>query len=44
MTNSARGLGIRTGQAAIVSGPHGTRPCRTAPRLAEIEAAIEAVK
>jgi protein-disulfide isomerase len=39
-----RGLGIRTGQAAIVSGPHGTQTLQDGPALAEIEAAIEAVK
>ena len=39
-----RGLGIRTGQAAIVSGPNGTRTLQDAPTLAEIEAAIEAVR
>ena len=39
-----RGLGIRTGQAAIVSGPHGTQTLQDGPTLAEIEAAIEAVK
>src|SRR5262249_25110404 len=40
----ARGLGIRTGQAAIVSGPAGTRTLQDGPSLAEIEAAIEAVQ
>jgi protein-disulfide isomerase len=39
-----RGLGIRTGQAAIVSGPQGTQTLQDGPSLAEIEAAIEAVK
>lgn len=39
-----RDLGIRTGQAAIVSGPHGTETLQDGPTLAEIEAAIEAVK
>jgi len=39
-----RNLGIRTGQAAIVSGPHGTETLQDGPTLAEIEAAIEAVK
>jgi len=39
-----RDLGIRTGQAAIVSGPHGTRTLQDGPSLAEIEAAIEAVR
>lgn len=38
-----RDLGIRTGQAAIVSGPNGTRTLQDGPSLAEIEAAIEAV-
>lgn len=39
-----RGLGIRTGQAAIVSGPHGTQTLQDGPTPAEIEAAVEAVK
>src|SRR3954453_19410073 len=39
-----RNLGIRTGQAAIVSGPHGTETLQDGPSRAEIEAAIEAVK
>jgi protein-disulfide isomerase len=39
-----RNLGIRTGQAAIVSGPHGTETLQDGPSLAEIEAAIEAVR
>lgn len=39
-----RDLGIRTGQAAIVSGPNGTRTLQDGPSLAEIEAAIEAVR
>jgi len=39
-----RDLGIRTGQAAIVSGPVGTRTLQDGPSLAEIEAAIEAVR
>jgi len=38
-----RELGIRTGQAAIVSGPSGTRTLQDGPSLAKIEAAIEAV-
>jgi protein-disulfide isomerase len=38
-----RELGIRTGQAAIVSGPGGTRTLQEGPSLGEIEAAIEAV-
>jgi protein-disulfide isomerase len=37
-------LGIRTRQAAIVSGPRGTRTLQDGPSLAEIEAAIEAVR
>ncbi len=37
-------LGIRTRQAAIVSGPHGTRTLQDGPSLAAIEAAIEAVE
>jgi hypothetical protein len=37
-------LGIRTRQAAIVSGPRGTRTLQDGPRLAEIEAAIEATR
>jgi protein-disulfide isomerase len=37
-------LGIRTRQAAIVSGPHGTRTLQDAPSLVAIEAAIEAVE
>ncbi len=43
-TNSARDLGIRTRQAAIVSGPDGTRTLQDGPSLAQIEAAIEAVQ
>lgn len=39
-----RELGIRTGQAAIVSGPNGTRTLQDGPSLGEIEAAIEAVR
>src|SRR3954451_15421871 len=39
-----RNLGIRTGQAAIVSGPHGTETVQDGPSLTEIEAAIEAVR
>jgi protein-disulfide isomerase len=38
------GLGIRTRQAAIVSGPTGTRSLQDGPTLAQIEAAIEAVQ
>lgn len=38
------GLGIRTRQAAIVSGPGGTRTLQDGPTLAQIEAAIEAVQ
>lgn len=37
-------LGIRTGQAMILNGPHGTQTLQDSPSLAEIEAAIEAVK
>jgi protein-disulfide isomerase len=37
-------LGIRTGQAMIVNGPGGTQTLQDSPTLAEIEAAIEAVK
>ena len=37
-------LGIRTRQAAIVSGPGGTRTLQDGPSLAQIEAAIEAVQ
>lgn len=37
-------LGIRTRQAAIVSGPNGTRTLQDGPSLAEIEAAIAAVQ
>lgn len=37
-------LGIRTGQAAIVSGPEGTRTLQDGPSLGQIEAAIEAVR
>lgn len=36
-------LGIRTRQAAIVSGPAGTRTLQDGPTRAQIEAAIEAV-
>ncbi|MDX6601219.1 MAG: hypothetical protein QOF13_421 [Solirubrobacterales bacterium] len=39
-----RDLGIRTHQAAIVSGPRGTRTLQDGPSLAQIEAAIEAVQ
>jgi protein-disulfide isomerase len=39
-----RDLGIRTHQAAIVSGPRGTRTLQDGPSLAQIEAAIEAVR
>ena len=44
LTETGRDLGIRTGQAAIVSGPSGTRTLQDGPSLAEIEAAIEAVQ
>lgn len=37
-------LGIRTGQALIVSGPEGTRTLQDDPTLAEAERAIEAVR
>ena len=37
-------LGIRTRQALIVTGPHGTRTLQDGPSLSRIEAAIEAVK
>jgi protein-disulfide isomerase len=37
-------LGIRTRQAAIISGPSGTRTLQDGPSLAQIEAAIEAVR
>jgi protein-disulfide isomerase len=37
-------LGIRTRQAAIVTGPHGTRTLQDGPGLGQIEAAIEAVR
>jgi protein-disulfide isomerase len=39
-----RGLGIRIRQAAIVTGPNGTRTLQDGPSLAEIERAIEAVE
>jgi protein-disulfide isomerase len=38
-----RGLGIRIGQAMIVSGPGGTRTLQDNPRLNRIEQAIDAV-
>ncbi len=38
------GLSIRTRQAAIVSGPGGTRTLQDGPSLRQIEAAIEAVQ
>jgi protein-disulfide isomerase len=37
-------LGIRLRQAAIVSGPSGTRTLQDGPRLGQIERAIEAVR
>ena len=37
-------LGIRTGQAAIVSGPNGTQTLQDSPSLAEIEQAIAEVE
>jgi hypothetical protein len=39
-----RGLGIRIGQAVIVSGPGGTRTLQEGPGLSRIEQAIEAVR
>ena len=39
-----RQLGIRTGQAAIVSGPSGTQTLQDSPTLGEIERAIEEVR
>lgn len=39
----ARELGIRLGQAMIVSGPNGTRTLQEAPSLAEVERAIDEV-
>lgn len=36
-------LGIRTGIATIVNGPHGTRTLQDGPALSQIERAIEAV-
>lgn len=38
-----RNLGIRAGQAMVVSGPGGTRTLQDGPGLAQIERAIEAV-
>jgi len=38
-----RGLGIRAGQALIVSGPGGTETLQDNPRLSRIERAIDAV-
>lgn len=38
-----RGLGIRVGQAIIVSGPGGTRTLQEGPELSQIEQAIAAV-
>ena len=37
-------LGIRAGQAMIVSGPGGTRTLQEGPTSAEIEAAIAAAR
>lgn len=37
-------LGIRTRQAAVISGPLGTRTLQDGPSLAQIERAIEAVR
>ncbi|MGC1851744.1 MAG: thioredoxin domain-containing protein [Solirubrobacterales bacterium] len=39
-----RGLGIRVGQAIIVSGPGGTRTLQEDPSLSQIEQAIAAVR
>lgn len=39
-----RGLGIRVGQALIVSGPGGTQTLQDNPGLSEIEQAVEAVQ
>jgi protein-disulfide isomerase len=39
-----RDLGIRVGQAVIVSGPGGTRTLQEGPSLSQIERAIEAVR
>lgn len=39
-----RNLGIRLGQAAIVTGPNGTETLQEGPSLAEIEAAIGTVE
>jgi hypothetical protein len=39
-----RDLGIRVGQAMIVSGPAGTRVLQDNPELSRIEQAIEAVR
>ncbi len=39
-----RGLGIRAGQAMIVSGTGGTRTLQDNPELSRIEQAIEAVR
>ncbi len=38
------GLGIRTRQAAIVTGPHGSRTLQDGPSLGQIERAIQAVQ
>jgi protein-disulfide isomerase len=40
----ARGLGIRYGQAVIVTGPNGTRTLQEGPSLGQIERAIAAVE
>ena len=39
-----RDLGIRVRQAAIVTGPNGTKTLQDGPTLAQIERAIEAVQ
>ncbi len=37
-------LSIRLGEAAVVTGPHGSRTLQEGPRLSQIEAAIRAVR
>lgn len=39
-----RGLGIRAGQAMIISGPGGTQTLQDNPELSQVERAIEAVQ
>jgi protein-disulfide isomerase len=41
---TGQNLGIRVGQALILSGPNGTETLQDSPDLAEIEAAIKAVE